>query len=199
PEAALGLIRAGLGADSMGAIGSAVDTIVAAEETLLKEREARASRNERTAARTALTAAALALAAMAIGALLLVQAFLRTRRSERALRASEDQFHFLVDGVTDYAIYMLDPQGRITSWNAGARRIKGYEAGEIVGQHFSRFYTEEDRKEDMPGKALAIAAREGKYEAEAWRVRKDGGRFWASVVIDVLRDPAGTLIGFAKI
>src|SRR3954452_14371430 len=121
------------------------------------------------------------------------------RKAEEALRDSERQFRLLVTGVTDYALYMLDPNGMVASWNAGARRIKGYAADEILGQHFSRFYTEEDRREDLPGKTLEIAAREGKYEAEAWRVRKDGGRFWASVVIDVLRDPAGKLIGFAKI
>ena len=199
PNAAFEVIRAGLGADTMGAISRTVDALVEAEEKLLRERQTRAAENERTTARTALLAALLALAVMAVGALLLVQAFIRARRSERALRASEDQLRVLVSGVTDYAIYMLDPQGRITSWNAGAQRIKGYKADEIVGQHFSRFYTEEDRKARLPEHALEIAAREGKYEAEAWRVRKDGGRFWASVVIDTLRGHDGKLIGFGKI
>jgi PAS domain S-box-containing protein len=198
-NAAFEVIRAGLGADTMGGISRTVDAIVQAEGKLLREREARAAQNERTTARTAIVAALLALVVMAIGALLLVQAFLRARRSERALRASEDQLRVLVSGVTDYAIYMLDPQGRITSWNAGARRIKGYQADEIVGQHFSRFYSEEDRKAGVPDRALEIAARDGKYEAEAWRVRKDGSRFWASVVIDVLRSHDGKLIGFGKI
>ena len=198
-NAAFEVIRAGLGADTMGAISRTVDAMVEAEEKLLRERQGRAAENERTTAHTALVAALLALAVMAVGALLLVQAFLRARRSERALRASEDQLRVLVSGVTDYAIYMLDPQGRITSWNAGARRIKGYQADEIVGQHFSRFYSEEDRKAGVPDRALEIAARDGKYEAEAWRVRKDGSRFWASVVIDVLRSHDGKLIGFGKI
>ncbi|MGK6354061.1 PAS domain S-box protein [Sphingomonas sp. DT-207] len=105
----------------------------------------------------------------------------------------------LVQSVTDYAIYMLDPSGLVASWNPGARRFKGYAPEEIIGQHFSRFYTDEDRAADIPRIALETADREGKFEAEGWRVRKDGTRFWASVVIDPIRDPAGKLIGFAKI
>ena len=135
-NAAFEVIRAGLGADTMGAISRTVDAMVEAEEKLLRERQGRAAENERTTAHTALVAALLALAVMAVGALLLVQAFLRARRSERALRASEDQLRVLVSGVTDYAIYMLDPDGLVTNWNAGAERIKGYQADEIVGQHF---------------------------------------------------------------
>jgi len=117
----------------------------------------------------------------------------------RTLRESEQRFHTLVEGVRDYAIYMLDPQGFITNWNAGAALIKGYTADEIVGQHFSRFYTPEDRAAGEPARALATALREGKYENEAWRVRKDGTRFRASVLIDPIRDETGELIGFAKI
>jgi len=109
------------------------------------------------------------------------------------------RFELLVQSVTDYAIYMLDLQGRVTSWNAGARRFKGYEADEIVGEHFSRFYTPEERARGIPKIALATAEREGRFEAEGWRVRKDGSRFWANVVIDPVRDPAGTLVGFAKV
>ena len=121
------------------------------------------------------------------------------REAEEALRTSEERFRLLVESVTDYAIYMLDPTGKVVSWNAGAQRFKGYVADEIVGDHFSRFYTDEDRQIGLPGIALATAAREGRFEAEGWRVRKDGTRFWASVVIDPVRDPTGTLIGFAKI
>lgn len=114
--------------------------------------------------------------------------------------ASEDmRFRLLVDAVVDYAIYMIDPDGIITSWNAGARRFKGYEEAEILGQHFSRFYTEEDRKSGLPQRALDTALREGRFEGEGWRVRKDGTRFWSSVVIDPIRDPSGKLLGFAKI
>ena len=120
-------------------------------------------------------------------------------RAEAALADSERGFRLLVQGVTDYAIYMLDPGGRVTTWNAGARRIKGWAAEEIVGQHFSRFYTEEDRAAAGPERALERAAATGRFEAEGWRVRKDGSRFWASVVIDAIRDEDGALVGFAKV
>src|SRR5688572_2272134 len=102
----------------------------------------------------------------------------------------------LVDAVTDYAIYMLDPAGFIATWNSGARRFKGYEADEIIGQHFSTFFTEPDKAAGLPQHILATAAKEGRFEAEGWRVRKDGGRFWASVVVDPIIAPDGTLVGF---
>ncbi len=104
-----------------------------------------------------------------------------------------------MSGVTDYALFRLDPQGIVSSWNVGAERIKGYAAAKIIGQHFSRFYTAEDRQSGLPARALRTAAREGRFEGEGWRVRKDGGQFWASVVIDAIRDETGALIGFAKI
>ncbi|NUT74818.1 PAS domain S-box protein [Pseudomonas sp. C1C7] len=114
--------------------------------------------------------------------------------------ASEDmRFRLLVDAVVDYAIYMIDPDGIIISWNAGARRFKGYEEAEILGQHFSRFYTDADRRAGLPQRALDTALREGRFEGEGWRVRKDGTHFWSSVVIDPIRDPSGTLLGYAKI
>jgi PAS domain S-box-containing protein len=121
------------------------------------------------------------------------------KTAELALRESERGYSMLVDGVTDYAIFMLDPNGIVTNWNRGAERIKGYRAEEIVGQHFSRFYTEEDRAANMPRHALEIAARDGRHEAESLRVRKDGSRYWANVVIDAIKDDNGQLIGFAKI
>lgn len=121
------------------------------------------------------------------------------RAADRALFAAEQRFRMLVQGVKDYAIYMLDLEGRITNWNAGAQAIKGYLAQDIVGQHFSLFYTEEDRIHGEPGLALETALRDGRYEREAERVRKDGSRFWAHVVIDPIRDEDGSLIGFAKI
>jgi PAS domain S-box-containing protein len=111
----------------------------------------------------------------------------------------DEQYRLLVDAVIDYAIYMLDPRGRVASWNSGARRLKGYEASEIIGQHFSRFYTEEDRASGLPQRGLASAEREGRFENEGWRVRRDGTRFWASVVVDAIRDDDGTLLGFAKV
>lgn len=121
------------------------------------------------------------------------------RAAHEALQQSERRFRLLMESVHDYAIFMLDPEGRIIDWNAGAQRTKGYRADEIIGQHFSRFYTEEDRRAGLPARALDKAVREGKFEAEGWRVRKDGTRFWASVVIDPVRDETGELIGFAKI
>jgi PAS domain S-box-containing protein len=109
------------------------------------------------------------------------------------------RYRLLINAVTDYAIYMLDPNGKITSWNPGARRLKGYEETEILGQHFSRFYTDEDRAARLPTLALAAAAKDGRFEGEGWRVRKDGSRFWANVIIDPIRNPAGELVGYAKI
>ena len=121
------------------------------------------------------------------------------KTAELALRDSEQRYGVLVEGVTDYAIYMLDPNGIVTNWNRGAQRIKGYRTEEIVGHHFSCFFTEEDLAANVPQRSLEIAARDGRYEAEAWRVRKDGGRFLANVVIDTLKSESGELIGFAKI
>ena len=121
------------------------------------------------------------------------------RAAQEAMRESERQFRLLVAGVTDYALYMLDPNGIITSWNAGAQRIKGYTANEIIGHHFSRFYTEKDRAAGLPARALDNVRREGRFEADGWRVRKDGKLFWANVIIDAIRDEKGALVGFAKI
>ena len=112
---------------------------------------------------------------------------------------ADGRYRLLVNAVTDYAIYMLDIDGIVSSWNAGARRFKGYEEAEIVGQHFSRFYTPEDRATGLPERALAAAREEGKFEGEGWRIRKDGGRFWASVIIDPIRNRSGDLVGYAKI
>jgi PAS domain S-box-containing protein len=119
-------------------------------------------------------------------------------RQQRDLFESERSFRLLVEGVADYALYMVDPNGIITSWNVGGRRIKGYSPEEILGQHFSRFYTETDRAGGKPARALKIAEQQGRYEEEGWRVRKDGTFFWASVIIDPIRED-GRLVGFAKI
>jgi PAS domain S-box-containing protein len=123
----------------------------------------------------------------------------KRHEAEVALRESERRFRLLVQGVTDYAIFMLDPEGRVIDWNTGAQQIKGYAAQEIIGQHFSRFYTKEDRATELPRRALEQAATTGRFEDEGWRVRKDGRQFWASVVIDAVRDEDGVLVGFAKV
>jgi PAS domain S-box-containing protein len=121
------------------------------------------------------------------------------RRQEEALRQSEEQFRLLVESVKDYAIFMLDPEGRIRTWNAGALSIHGYAAAEMLGQHFSRLFTSEDNKAGRPAKELAGALRDGRAEDQGQRVRKDGSVFWADVVITPVRDPHGKLLGFAKV
>ncbi|WP_108518354.1 PAS domain-containing sensor histidine kinase [Bradyrhizobium algeriense] len=124
--------------------------------------------------------------------------FRKDQQQQRDLFESERNFRLLVEGVADYALYMLDPDGVVTSWNGGGQRIKGYSADEIIGQHFSRFYTEVDRANGKPLRALRIAREQGRYEEEGWRVRKDGTFFWASVIIDPIHED-GHLVGFAKI
>jgi len=121
------------------------------------------------------------------------------RKAQEALHASEERFRLLVQGVTDYAIYMLSADGVVTNWNEGARRIKGYAADDVVGSHFSRFYTEEDQRAGLPMKALETARFEGRFEKEGWRVRKSGEHFWAHVIIDPIYDSMGQLIGYAKV
>ena len=121
------------------------------------------------------------------------------KAAQDELRDSEQRFRLLVQGVTDYAIYMLSPQGEITNWNIGAQRIKGYTQDEVMGSHFRRFFTDDDRAAGIPERSLRVAADEGRFESEGWRVRKDGTRFFAHAVIDTIRNEAGQLLGFAKI
>ncbi|HEX2021247.1 MAG TPA: PAS domain-containing sensor histidine kinase, partial [Candidatus Thermoplasmatota archaeon] len=122
------------------------------------------------------------------------------RLAEESLRQSEERFRMLVDGIGDYAIFLLDPRGVVQSWNRGAERVKGFRAPEIVGQPFTRFYAEEDVREGKPWRNLEAARREGRFEDEGWRIRKDGKRFWANVIITALRDPRdGRLLGFSKV
>jgi PAS domain S-box-containing protein len=121
------------------------------------------------------------------------------QQAHEDLVQSEGRYRQLIESVIDYAIFQLDKEGNVATWNPGARRIKGYAPGEIIGKHFSRFYTPEDREKDIPKRALAEAARNGRFEAEGWRIRKDGTKFWASVVIDRIEDDAGGLVGFAKV
>ena len=120
-------------------------------------------------------------------------------QAERTLRESEERFRLLIEGVQEYAIFQLDPEGNIVSWNAGAQRLKGYDSAEIIGHHFSIFYPEEDLMNDKPRDILARAAHDGQAQDEGWRVRKDGSRFWANVVVTSLHDSHGILLGFAKL
>ncbi|HSS98392.1 MAG TPA: PAS domain S-box protein, partial [Terriglobales bacterium] len=118
---------------------------------------------------------------------------------ESVMRREQDRFRLFVEAVQDYAIYALDPEGHVTSWNRGAQRIKGYAASEIIGQHFSVFFTEQDRLEGKPQQELQIAERDGQFQTEAWRIRKDGSQFWASVVLTAIKDEKGKIAGFSKI
>jgi formate hydrogenlyase transcriptional activator len=121
------------------------------------------------------------------------------KQAETAFRRSEERFRLLVEGAGDYAIFMLDPEGRVATWNSGAERIKGYRAEEILGQHFSKFYPQESVDRGKPQHELEVASAEGRYEDEGWRIRKDGSRFWANVIITALRGKDGQLRGFSKV
>jgi PAS domain S-box-containing protein len=125
--------------------------------------------------------------------------FLKSSDGKIALRRTEERFRLLVDAVQDYAIFMLDEQGHVSSWNTGAERIKGYAVSEIIGKHFSIFYPEEDLQAGKPAWELEVAAKEGRFEDDGWRLRKDGSRFWANVIISAIRDESGQLIGFGKV
>ncbi|HYE95836.1 MAG TPA: PAS domain S-box protein [Rubricoccaceae bacterium] len=169
------------------ALQAAHDDLVRANEGLVEAQQAlehaNAALEERVAERTAE----------------LSEAVVRLRESEASLRESEERFRLLVTSVRDYAIFMLDPEGHIASWNAGAERIKGYRAEEILGRHFSTFYPQEVAAAGFPEYELRVAASEGRFEDEGWRMRKDGSRFWANVVITAVRDERGELRGFAKV
>lgn len=123
----------------------------------------------------------------------------RRRKAEYDLRESEENFRLLVEGIDEYAVYILNPQGRVTTWNAGAERIEGYRAQEIIGRRFHRFYTPEDVERKRPDQALAVATAEGRFQEEGWQMRKDGTQYWAHVIIAALRDEHGKLTGFSKI
>lgn len=131
--------------------------------------------------------------------LVVVRDITERKATAEALRRHEEQFRLLVQGTRDYAIFMLDPEGKVMTWNPGAEAIKGYREEEILGQHFSRFYMQEEIERGKPEYELKVARREGRYEEEGWRIRKDGSRFWANVIITSLHDNKGKLIGFCKV
>ena len=176
----------------MADINRVFAAMLAEENTLLANRKAATQDSEGNLIFAALVAMLIALVAIIASAGLVLRAQNQTAQSGR-------QLTLLVQNVKDYALYMLDPQGRVSIWNSGAEKIKGYSAEEIIGQDFSRFYTEGDRAARLPQIALERAVREGRFETEGWRLRKDGSRLWAHVIIDPILDESGRLVGFAKI
>jgi PAS domain S-box-containing protein len=198
-DAARQIVLTNVGSDAMRAIITLIDTFVATEDALLTERLARTSEIEIRNKTAAVVTGVLALISMALGVTTVLMAFRNVQTSQEGRRTAEERLGQFVRGVTEYAIYTLDPKGFVTTWNQGAARLKGYTADEIIGQHVARFYTSDDKKNEVWNEALATAARDGMFETEAWRVRKDGTRFMAHVVINPVRDTAGDIIGFSKI
>ena len=180
-------------------VSGLIGAVIAEERQLLGERQRRSVKIQQIAAGTGLVSAGLAFAVILLGGFLLARASFGLLRSQQALRQSEERFRLLVSGVKDYAIFMVDPEGRVVSWNEGAERIKGYAADEIIGRHFSRFYPPEEIAEGMPRRLLDKAAAEGRVEIDGWRVRKDGSHFFANIVLTALQDTDGNLRGFAKV
>jgi PAS domain S-box-containing protein len=198
-DAARGVVMSNIGLDAMLGIEKVLDAAIATENALLRDRQAHAAAEERATANIGIAAAMLAFVVMVLGGSIVVLAYRNSMKIEAARHESDERLRLFINGVTDYGMYMLDPEGYVIEWNAGAERMKGYASGEVLGQHFSCFYTKEDREADLPQRSLERAVREGKYEQEAWRVRKDGSKFLASVLIEPLRDRSGRLAGFAKI
>jgi PAS domain S-box-containing protein len=198
-DAARQIVLTNVGADAMRAITTLIDAFVATEDALLNERFVRVADIETRNRASAVVSGVLALVSMALGVGAVLMAFRSMQTSQEGRRTAEERLGQFVRGVTDYAIYTLDSKGFITTWNQGAARLKGYAADEIIGQHVARFYTSDDNKNEVWNEALGNAARNGKFETEAWRVRKDGTRFMAHVVINPVRDGAGNIIGFSKI
>src|SRR5216683_1291056 len=173
--------------------------LAAVEQGLLQQRMAESSLTFRITKITIVSGTTLALGFLLFAGLGIHRQFAERQRAEQALRSREEQFRLMVADVTTYAILTLDPRGFITSWNAGAQRIKGYREDEIIGRHFSCFYPEDALAAGMPDEELRIATIEGRSEEEGWRVRSDGWMSWANVAITATRDSASTLIGFSKV
>jgi PAS domain S-box-containing protein len=198
-DAARRIVETNLGQDAMREITDLIGFAISAEYKLLSERETRAAEDQRTSTLMSLAAQVLALAVLGVGVVVLMLNLRRITKARQASAESEERFRLLVDGANDYAIYMLDPEGNVVSWNEGAKRIKGYTANEIIGRNFACFFTPEDLQVGLPDQHLRIAAMEGRFEQEGWRVRKDGSRFWANTVLTALRGSDGSLRGFVKI
>jgi PAS domain S-box-containing protein len=198
-DAARQIVETNVGADAMRQIDQIIDAAEADETGMLQDRQALGDETERTTAIVSLIEAVFALLIVIAGAVLVSNDFRRISRSERAVIESEDRFRLLVSGIKDYAIFMLDPDGCILLWNDGAERLKGYKADEIIGRHFSTFYPAGDVQADIPDQELRTALDEGSVTVEGWRIRKDGSRFWANVLITPIRNRRGMLQGFVKL
>jgi len=199
PEAAAELIRKGQGERILQQLRAVASDMQEEERRLLLERSADAERRFRRTRAALIFGSAAGLLIATLAAWAVQREFARRGRAERAFLESEERFHVVLAGVQDYAIFMLDPHGTVISWNTGAERIKGYKAAEIIGQNFSRFYPQEDIDRGKPQEELRIAAASGKSETECWRVRSDGSRFWANLLITATRDASGNLLGFSEI
>ncbi|QJR14306.1 CHASE3 domain-containing protein [Usitatibacter palustris] len=199
PAEALKIMKTHVGREAMDSVNTILQAALQAERALASERLARAAEFEREGSRAAVLGGILTFGVLMAGVGVLLFAIRSLRAAESARQRVDERFRLLVQGVSDYAVYMLDPEGVVVEWNPGAERIKGYRAEEIIGQHFSRFYTDEQRAAGDPQRALERAVAEGRFEEDAERVRKDGTRFLASIVINPLRDRNGRLLGFAKI
>jgi len=198
-DAAQQIEAANVTGNSLQAIDNTIEEVIDGENGLLVERQAAAAAAGANIARMSEITGALAAAIMIVGCVFLIAISLRAARAREKWRESEEVFRLLVDGAQDIAIYMVDSEGRVSTWNKGAERIKGYAASEIIGQNFSSFFTQADRDNGVPQRNLETAMRTGKSESEGWRVRRDGSQFWASVILDTIRDDSGTLIGFLKV
>lgn len=197
--AARDIVVTDVGYDSMRVVAQMIDSIIGAEAGALTQQRAQMAARQRGSAYASLLAAALALLVMAIGIVLLYGNLRRLTVARQAIAESEQRFRLLVNGVRDYALYSLDPDGHVVTWNEGAERLKGYREDEIAGRHFSCFYSPEDVAAGVPDRLLRTAAVEGRADDEGWRLKKDGSRFWAEAVLTALRHPDGSLRGFSKI
>ena len=187
------------GRELMDQVWQGIEAMRDAEDRLLLQREQMAKTSAAVSLLVILIGSALA-CAIGLAAVLLIRRDLRLRaQTDKSLRQNEERLRLMVESIKDYAVIRLDPDGRIAGWNIGAQRIKGYTAPEIIGQHFSRFYPEEVVRSGFPETALAEAAAKGRFEHEGWRVRQDGSRFWAHVVMAAIRDAGGRLLGFVKV
>lgn len=187
------------GGNLMDQVSQGIGRMQETENRLLLQREQMALTSARLNLLVIAAGGALA-CAIGLAAVLLIHRDLRLRgQTDKELRQSEERLRLMIEGIRDYAIIRLDPDGRVAGWNIGAQRIKGYAAREIIGQHFSRFFPEEVARSGLPETALAEAAAKGRCENEGWRVRKDGSQFWANVVMAAIRDPGGQLLGFVKV